>query len=350
MIKSAVIRGRVLDSILSTCIGTDVVNVLKACTINLMIAAGLLAGPATAAASSYPERPIRVVIPFPPGGFVDTIIRSLGPGVSEELGVPVIVENRPGGGAQIAGSAVKNSPADGYTIFAGEIGALAINPSLYKNLTYDPRVDFEPMIGLLKAPMVMYAHPDGKLGSSTRALSETLAETDLYYASTGPGTGAHILGHLVSRNNPAAEFTHIPYKGAPPAAMAVLSGEVDFSFDAVGPVLNLHNSQKAVALAVAAKERSPFFPDVPTTAEIGEPNVVMEVWTGLVLKKGTPPEVVERVSAAFSKAMDDPAVLSKFRDQGWSRFSISGDKFGHFIESEIERYRPIIADSGAVVD
>ncbi|MFW7344491.1 MAG: Bug family tripartite tricarboxylate transporter substrate binding protein [Pigmentiphaga sp.] len=323
---------------------------MKALLPKSLLAACALVLSANAAASDFPSKPIRVVIPFPPGGVVDTIIRSIGPGLARELGQPVIVDNRPGGGAQIAASAIKQSPADGYTVFAGEMGALAINPTLYKNISYNPATDFEPVAALLKAPLVLYGNPAGKIRSEQTLRSALAGSTDVNYASMGPGTGPHILGHLLSRNNPRARLTHIPYKGAPAATMAVLSNEVDINFDAVPTVLNLYRASKVVPLGIAADKRSPFFPDVPTMAELGQPGVVMDIWVGVEVKRGTPPAVVAKLANAFNKAMDDPGVLSKFTELGYDRFHMSREDFGQFIKTEIDRYRPIIIESGASVE
>jgi tripartite-type tricarboxylate transporter receptor subunit TctC len=314
----------------------------------LAIVAGLSCA-APVAAEDFPSKPIRVVIPFPPGGVVDTIIRSLGPGLSHTLGQPIIVENRPGGGAQIAASAIKQAPADGYTLFAGEMGALAINPTLYKNITYDPPKDFEPIAALLKSPLVLYGSPTGKIHTQESLRAALAGQTDINYASMGSGTGPHILGHLMARNSTHARLTHIPYKGATAATMAVLSNEVDINFDAVPTVLNQFKLNKVVPLGIASDKRSPYFPGVPTMAELGQPNVVMDIWVGVVTKRGTPPAVLSKLSAAFNKAMDDPEVLRKFTELGWDRFSMPREAFGQFIASEIDRFRPIILDSGAQV-
>jgi len=298
----------------------------------------------------YPSRPIRVLIPFAAGGAVDTMIRSVGPELSAQLGQPVVIENKPGGGAQIAASAMMSSPADGYTLFAAEIGAFAINPTLYKKITYQPVRDFEAVSFLARTPMVMFTSTSGKL-NSLKALNDSLkAGADLTYASPGPGTAPHILGHLLARSSPKATLVHVPYKGMPPAAQAIMSGEVDLLFDGVPGTLNLVKAQKAVPLAVAAGKRSDYLPQVPTTAEIGHPDMVMDLWIGVVARKGTPSAIVRKLHAAFESAISKPAVWSRFGELGYSRSPMSPEQFDGFIKSEIERYRPVVLDTGVTVD
>ena len=302
------------------------------------------------AADAYPSQPIKIIIPFPAGGAVDTLIRTIGPELSADLGQPIVVDNRPGGGAQIAAAALMGAPADGYTVFAGEVGAFAINPSLYKNIRYQPVRDFDGISMLVRTPMVMYGSPSGKLNSLT-ALKAVLANGQpINYGSFGAGTAPHILGHLLSRAAPAANFTHIPYKGAPSAILAMMANEIDMLFDGVPGTLNMMRDNKAVPLAVAAVQRSEHLPQVPTTAEIGYPAMAMDLWIGVAAKKGTPAPVIARLHAAFEKAMSKPELWKKFAEFGYSRKSMTSAQFNAFIQSEIDRYRPVILDTGVTLD
>lgn len=298
----------------------------------------------------YPSKPIKVVIPFPPGGAVDTMMRTIGPDLSAQLGQPIVVENKPGGGAQIAAVAVTNAPADGYTIFLAEVGAFAVNPTLYKNIQYQPVRDFEGVAMLARTPMVLYGSPSGKINSLKTLKDAVSAGDNINYGSFGPGTAPHILGHLLSRANPKGKFTHVPYKGAPPAFQAIMTNEIDLLFDGVPGTLNMIRNNKAVPFAVAAAQRSEFLPNVPTAAEIGVPAMQMDLWIGAAVKKGTSTAIVNRLNAAIEKVMAQPDTWKRFADLGWSRSPMTPAQFNGFIKSEIDGYRPTILETGVLAD
>ncbi|MEP6720062.1 MAG: tripartite tricarboxylate transporter substrate binding protein [Variovorax sp.] len=320
--------------------------------LNLILATALLGCLcfAAAAADAYPSKPIRVVIPFPPGGAVDTLMRTIGPSLSADLGQPLVIDNRPGGGAQIGASVVTSGPADGYTVFVAEIGAFAINPTLYKNISYQPVRDFEGVDMLVRTPMVMFGSPTGRLPSFKALNLAVAAGTDINYGSFGAGTAPHILGHQLSRAMPKGKFTHVPYKGAPPAQQAMMTNEIDLLFDGVPGVLNMVRGNRGVPLAVAAPQRSEFLPQVPTTTELGLPQLQMDLWIGAAVKNGTPAAIVNRLHAAFEKAIGDRDIWKKLADFGYSKASMTPAEFDAFIKSEIERYRPAIVESGATVE
>lgn len=314
----------------------------------LAMAAASLAAPAQ---ESYPARPIRIIVSFPPGGAVDTLIRTISQDLAANLGQPIVVENKPGGGAQIAAAALMTAPADGYTVLAAEIGAFGINPTLYKNISYQPVRDFEGIAMLVRTPMVMYGSVSGRI-NSLGALKDSLAAgANINYGSFGAGTAPHILGHLLARANPRASFVHVPYRGPQPATQGIMANEIDLLFDGVPGTLNMTRSGRGVALAVAAPRRSEHLPDVPTTAEIGYPQMVMDLWIGVVARKGTPAPIISRLHDAFEKAMSNPETWKRFSDLGYSsRVPMSPTQFNAFIKDEIDRYRPIILETGAVVD
>lgn len=305
---------------------------------------------ASMAQDAYPTKPIKIVIPFPPGGAVDTMMRTIGPDLSAQLGQPIVVDNKPGGGAQIAAAAVTNAPADGYTIFLAEVGAFGVNPTLYKNIQYQPVRDFEGVAMLARTPMVLYGSTTGKINSLKAFKDAVAAGVDINYGSFGPGTAPHILGHLLARANPKGKFTHVPYKGAPPAFQAIMANEIDLLFDGVPGTLNMVRNNKAVPLAVASAQRSEFLPNVPTAAEFGVPAMQMDLWIGAAVKKGTPPAIINRLNAAIEKAMSQPETWKRFADLGWSRNPMTPVQFNGFIKSEIEKYRPTILETGVLVD
>ena len=325
---------------------------LAACARGLVALAVATASATTLAQEPYPSRPIRIIVSFPPGGAVDTLIRTIAPDLGTQLGQPIVVEYKPGGGAQIAASTLMTAPADGYTLLASEIGAFSINPTLYRKLSYQPVRDFEGVAMLVRTPMVMYGSATGKI-NSLKALKDTLAAgapTSTNYGSFGAGTAPHILGHLLALANPKASFVHVPYKGPQPATQAMMANEIDLLFDGVPGTLNMTRSGRAVALGVAASERSPYLPDVPTTAELGYPQMVMDLWIGVVARKGTPAPIVAKLHDAFEKAIANPETWRRFSELGYSRVPMSSAQFNAFIKDEIDRFRPIIIETGAVVD
>ena len=303
-----------------------------------------------AAKDSYPSKPIKVVIPFPPGGAVDSFIRNIGPELGAELGQPIVVDNRPGGGGQIGAAALLGAPADGYTVFAAEMGTYVFNPMIYKNISYLPLRDFDGVAMLARSPMVMFSSAGGQIKNFDALKSAMQSGKELSYGSFGPGTGPHILGHLLTRLIPDAKMMHVPYKGAPPATQAIMANEIDLLFDAVPGTLNIMRNRKGIPLAVAATQRSEFLPNVPTTAELGLPNMRMDMWIGVSVKKGTPAPIVTRLHDAFEKVLSHPAVWKRFADFGYSRASMTPAQFQSFIASETERSRPLVVDTGVKVD
>lgn len=300
--------------------------------------------------SAYPSKPVRIVIPFPAGGAIDTFMRTIGPEVSAQLGQQIVILNKPGGGSQIAAADILGSPADGYTVFLGQTGDFSVNPTLYKTSNYNTARDFDLVAMLVRAPQVMLVNPAGKV-NSVKTLKETMAQGgSVLYGSFGPGTAPHLLGHLLSKGAPNAKFTHVPYKGFPPAMQAILTKEVDLLFDAVPGTLNMMRTGKVIPLAVADTQRNPHLPNIPTTAEIGLPNLLMEFWIGAAVKKGTPRPIINRLNEALDKAVSNPDNWKKFADLGYSRVSMSPEQFDGFVRAEVDKMKPVIADSGVVVD
>jgi len=300
---------------------------------------------------AYPTKPIRVVIPFPAGGAIDTFMRTISPELSVQLGQPILIFNKPGGGSQIAAADVLSAPADGYTVLVAQTGDFSVNPVLYKTSNYLTSRDFDGVAMLARAPQVMLANAEGKV-NSVKSLKETMATQggSVLYGSFGPGTAPHLLGHLLSKAAPGAKFTHVPYKGFPPAMQAIMTKEIDLLFDAVPGALNMMRTGKVVPLAIADTERNSHLPNVPTTAEIGLPNLVMDFWIGAAVKKGTPRPIVNRLHEALEKAVANPENWKKFSDLGYTRVSMSPEKFDGFVRAESEKMKPVIVDTGVVVD
>lgn len=222
-------------------------------------AAMLLASSGQAAQPTYPEKPIRLIVPFPAGGAVDTFARIISPDLGNQLGQPIVILNKPGGGSQIAANDMLAQPADGYTVFIAQVGDFTVNPVLYRSLSYNPARDFDGVAMLVKAPQVMLANTSGKI-RSVKTLKDAMAGGDVLYGSFGPGTAPHLLGHILSKQAPGAKFTHVPYKGFPPTMQALMTNEIDLLFDAIPGTLNMMRTGKVVPLAVADTQRNPKHP------------------------------------------------------------------------------------------
>ncbi|MBS0425707.1 MAG: tripartite tricarboxylate transporter substrate binding protein [Proteobacteria bacterium] len=310
----------------------------------------VLAIASAASAGDFPSHALRVLIPFTAGGQTDLVMRVLAPKLQASLGQPVVIENKPGGGAQIAATALLQAPADGYTLFAAPGGAFALNPTLYKNLSYDPVKDFEGVSTLLTSPMVLFTSPTGRVASVDAFKRALAAGEALNYGSPGQGTAPHLFGYVLGKASRNSRFVHVPYRGAPQMNQAVLAKEIDVAFDALPGVLPLAAAGQVRPLAIAADKRDPLFPDVPTLHEVGLPRISMDYWMGVVVKAGTPPKLVERLHAAFEKALADPAVLAQFSRMGYTRLALSPRQFDELIRSDLDKYRPIVRETGATVD
>lgn len=319
-------------------------NFLTACGL-LLVA---LACPLQAEAQAFPSKPIRILIPFAAGGPTDQLARVLAQKVGDSVGQPVVVDNRPGGGAQIAAALLKQAPADGYTLLIGDIGAFAVNPSLYTKLSYDPMTDFQAITNLLSTPMVLVV-PQTSKSTSLAELVARGKSGPMSYASQGPGTGGHLLGQVLNGYT-EGKLVHVPYKGSAPAMQDLLSGQVDLLFEVAPPVIGQAKTGKLRPLAVASDKRVPLLPDVPTTAELGFPDLRMNVWFGLVARSGTPDAVVQKLQAEFAAALASPDVVSRFSEQGFEVVSSTPTQFTAFMRSEASRWGAVVKATGAKVE
>ena len=317
-------------------------------SIALIACAAVL--PAQAETAGFPTKAITIVVPFPAGGITDNLTRTLATKLSDQLGKPVIVDNRPGGGGQIAAGAVRQQPADGHTIFVGATEMFAINPTLYRNFSYDPNKDFTPVTPLASSPLVLVVPANSTLNSVADVIQQAKTRKDgLTFASQGIGSIGHLLGEMF-RTKVGGTFSHVAYKGSAPALQDVMGGQVDFMFDPVTTTAPLIAGKRLKPLAIAADKRSPQMPNVPTMAEMGVPGVNAGVWFGAVAKAGTPPAIVQRLNQAFSIALKDPEVLKRFNDQGMQSFAATPEEFGKFMQAEQTRWSALVKASGASID
>src|SRR5262245_42056423 len=298
-----------------------------------------------AAAQSYPTRPVRVLVGFPPGGGTDIMARLLSPKLSEYLGQQYVVENRPGATTNIASAMVATAAPDGYTLLF-TTSALAINMSLYKNLTFDAQRDFAPVSVFAESPNRLVAH-----ASAGASVKELLAQArakpgTMNYSSAGSGTSQHLAGELFKART-GAQIMHIPYKGTAASLTAVIAGEVQFSFANVPAILGHVKSGRIHALAVLAPKRSALMPDVPTMKEAGVEGVEVPVWYALLAPAATPREVVKILSDATVRAAHSPELSQKLIEQGTEPVGNSPEEFAAMLRSEVARWAEIVKISGA---
>jgi len=311
-------------------------------------AAGIL--PAGAYAEEYPNKPITIVVPFTAGGAADVGARRIAEKLTEGLGQPVLVDNRPGGAGQIGASAVKNARPDGYTLYLASVGSHAINSSLYTKLSYDPVKDFVAVAPLFSFTHVLIVAN----GSPTKTPAElvSLGHTKpggLVYASMGVGTGGHLLSEMF-RSRTKVEATHVPYKGSSQAVADTVAGRFDFFFNGIVDSLPLVREGRVRALAIADTQRSPLLPNVPTMIELGYPDFVLNAWFGIVAPAGTPKSVVARLNAEINKVTRNPEVMAKMGELGAKMMNGTPDEFAAMMQAETVRLGKVVHQSGAHID
>ena len=305
----------------------------------------LLLCAATAAAQSYPTRAVRVLVGFPPGGGTDIMARFLAPKLAEYLGQPFVVENRPGATTNIASDMVAKSAPDGHTLLF-TTSALAINMSLYKNLTFDALKDFAPVSVFADSPNLLVAHQSA--GASVKELlAKARAKPDsMNYSSAGAGTSQHLAGELFKART-GVQIQHIPYKGTAASLTAVIAGEVQFSFANVPAILGHVRSGRIHALAVLADKRSSLMPDVPTMKEAGVDGVVVPVWYALLAPAATPREIVKALGDATARAARAPDLNQKLIEQGAEPVGNTPEEFSKLLREEVTRWAEVVRVSGA---
>ena len=300
--------------------------------------------------ANFPSKPITLVVPYSAGGLTDQLAREVGMFMSNTLKQPVVVENRPGGAAQIAMNFLKNSPADGHTIFFGDVPSLATNVGLFPKLNYDPRKDLQAITELVVAPALVVVPNNSPAKSFEDLVKAAKAKPNaLSYASQGMGTGGHLFGTLMS-SHIQAPMTHAAYRGSMPGLSDVMSAQVDFMYDAIPTSGPFVQSKKMRALAIGSDKRSPLLPDVPTLKELGYGAIVPTFWWGAAVKKGTPEPIVSKLHAVITAAMHDPAIAKKFTDQGVQIKTSTPEAFGQYINAEITYWTKVMRDAGMSAD
>jgi tripartite-type tricarboxylate transporter receptor subunit TctC len=310
----------------------------------LLCAAGL------ACAQSYPARPIRLIVPFPPGGGNDTVARAIAQEASPALGQSIVVDNRPGAGGIIGAQEAARAPADGYTLFLGGVGSHAVNPNLHSKLPYDAIKDFAPITLVASAPSVLVVHPS----VPARTIAEFTAYTranpgKLNYASNGNGSSSHMAAVLYE-TNAGVKMTHVPYKGLGPALTDLMSGRIELMFNSIVAIVPHIQSGKLRALAVTSRKRSSLLPEVPTIAESGWPEYEAGSWYGILAPAGTPPAVIERLHAEIVKSLKTAEVQKRLAGEGAEIIGSTPAEFAAHIKGELARMREAVRASGIHVE
>ena len=300
-------------------------------------------------AEDFPSRPIRLVVPFPPGGVTDPVARVVGEHVARALGQPVVIDNRPGGAGVIGAKIVKDAPADGHTLFMGHAGTHAVNPHLLGNLGYDPVADFRPITLMISTSHILVVPESSPVKSVADlvALAKSRPE-GLTYASQGVGAGGHLLGEMFTRQT-GANLQHVPYKGSAPALQDVLAGRIDLFFDAVITSAPHVKAGKLRAVAAASGRRLALFPNVPTMSEAGFPGIELDFWFALFAPAGTPSPVIARLHDAFTDALRAPE-MTRFTEQGLDVVTSSPDELAALIARDTARLGKVVREAGVRVE
>ena len=305
---------------------------------------------APAAAQTYPQKPIRLVVGVPAGGTTDVVARLVGQKLGEQLSQQVVVENRGGAGGNIGAELVAKAPPDGYTLFLATIGTMTINPSLYTKMPFDTLRDFAAISQLTSMPQLLVVHPSVPVRSVKELIAYAKARPgQLNFASGGSGTAIHLAGELF-KTMAGVEMVHVAYKGGGPAMTDLIGGQVSLMFDQILTALPHVQSGKLRGLAVTTEKRSPAAPQIPTIAEAALPGYAVTTWHGLLAPAGTSREIVNRLSTEAARALQSPDIRDRFAAQGVDPVSSTPEQFAAMMKAELDKWRKVIAASGTKID
>jgi tripartite-type tricarboxylate transporter receptor subunit TctC len=303
-----------------------------------------------AGAQDYPIKPVRLVVPFPAGGGSDNVGRVLAQKLSEVLGQQVFVDNRAGAGGSIGTEAVVRSSPDGYTLVLASTSEIAVNPAIYSKLGYDTLKDLAPVAMVASSPMVLIVSPSLPVKSIGDFIALAKAKPgQLNVASAGNGSFTHLAGELF-RSMTGLTWTHVPYKGAPPAIGDLAGGRVDAMFSTMPAAMGSIKGALVKAIAVSSKTRMPTLPDVPTVIEAGVPGYEPEYWYGVFVPAATPKEVVAKLADAVAKSVQSPDVAANLERQGASPATMTQPQFANYVKEEAAKWGKVVKDSGAKLD
>ncbi len=315
-----------------------------------LLAILLCAAAAQAFAQGYPAKPLKMIIPYPPGGGNDTLGRLFAAKLGDRMGQPVVVENRPGAGTLIGTELAAKSPPDGYTILLSSIATHALSPNLYAKVPYDPIRDFAPITLLGIAPTVLVVPADLPAKDLAELVAAAKAKPGgLAYASGGNGTPPHINGE-VFKSVAGVDLLHVPYKGGGPALVDLMAGRVQVMLDTAASAMPHVRSGKLRALAITGARRSPEYPDIPTFAEAGLPGYDTNAWYSMHAPAGTPPEIVRRLNAELVASLKDPDVQARFKQLTTEPVGNTPEEFAAFVKAELDKYARVIKNAGIRLD
>ncbi len=312
------------------------------------LALGGLSAPALAQ-DAWPSKTIRFVVPYPPGGPTDMMARLLQGELAKRLGVTVVVDNKGGAGGNLGSAEVaKQAPADGHTLLLAASGPMAVNPTLYRSMPFNPQTDLAPVIQISSFPLVLEVHPSLGVKTVKDLIALAKQNKSLSFASAGNGTPQHLAGELFNTQM-GVEITHIPYKGAGPALNDVIGGQVGVMFDILGSSLPHIQSGKLVPLAVTSAKRTAQLPNVPTMAEAGVPGYEFTGWHGIAVRAGTPPAVIDKLNGTLNAIFKEAEFRTKWEALGTPVVAGSAAAFGDLIRRDTVRLRKVVKDSGATL-
>ncbi len=322
----------------------------RACTA-LVATAMLALWPAASALAqaNYPDKAIKMVIAFPPGGPTDLVARVLAQKLSEQMGQSVVVDNKPGANGNIAAELVAKAPADGYTVFYNT-SAIALSPALYKKLSYDVRTEFAPVALTAVIPLVLAVHPSLPVNTVQEFLAHVKANPDkLTYGSAGNGNITH-LGAFMMLQDKGLSAVHAPYKGSAPALTDLVGGQTQFTTDTINSSLPFIKDKRLKALAVTSLKRTSVLPDVPTLNETVMPGFEVGAWQGLLVPAKTSPDIIKRLNTEVLKALASPDVKAKLAVQGAEPLGSTPAEYGNYIKTELDRWARVVKQTGASLE
>jgi tripartite-type tricarboxylate transporter receptor subunit TctC len=322
---------------------------IRAIALAALVCATTLGAVHQAAAQSYPDRPIRFVVPFPPGGGNDILARAMSPKLGELLGQSVIVDNRPGAGGNIGTETVAKSAPDGYTILIAS-NQVTINPALYARLPFDIEKDFAPVARVASVPMLLVVHPSVPANNVRELIAQAKSRPGaLNHSTPGSGTPQH-LAFEVFNKLAGVDVIHVPYKGTGPAIADLIGGQVQAAFATLASVEPHVKAGKLRALAVATPQRSQALPEVPTVAESGVPGYDVELWYSILAPRGTPKTVVTRLAAEFERVLQTPEVRERLSAQGFEPSFAGPDQLAEIMQRELAKWSRTIKETGIKID
>lgn len=302
------------------------------------------------AAAAYPDKPIRLVVPFPAGGGADVLARTIMQRVEPDLGQPIIIDNRPGAGGNVGAEIVARANPDGYTLLYGTNGTHAINQTLYGNLRFDPAKDFAPVSRMTQIAAMLFVNPEfpaTSVGTLVQYAKDHPGKVN--FASAGNGTTSHLAGELF-RTMAGIDIVHVPYRGGAAAITDVVSGQVPMMIDVMPNAMPLVRSGKVRGLAVTTAKRFPSAPDYPTIAESGLPGYEVSAWDGILAPAGTPPAIIDKLNAAIRHALEDKDLREQLQARGAVPVAGTPDAFARHIAAETQKWAKVVRQSGAKID